>query len=243
MQNFTNKTIREIAVESPATVRVFEEYKIDFCCGGGRNFNDACQFVGVSPEIVSDKIIRVLSEQTKSFESPEKQSASELIDYIVETHHVFTREEIARLSALMEKVCRKHGAGHKELFDLQKSFAELCDDLTPHMRKEEAVLFPFIKHLEMSEKNNLASPTPPFGTVKNPVRMMMIEHDTAGDILKKIRETTGDYALPEGACPSFQALYFGLEELEKDLHRHIHLENNVLFPEAVKLEQKVIFGY
>lgn len=243
MQNFSNKTIREIAVESPATVRVFEEYKIDFCCGGNRNFYDACQFAGIAPEIVSDKIVQVLNNQTANYESPERKSASDLIDYIVETHHVFTRTEITRLTALMEKVSRKHGESHRELFDLEKSFTELCDDLTAHLAKEENVLFPFIKHLEMSEKNNLSSPHPPFGTVKNPVRMMMIEHDTAGDILKKMREITKDYALPEGACPSFQALYFGLEELEKDLHRHIHLENNVLFPLAVKLEQKVIFGY
>lgn len=243
MQNFTTKTIREIAVEAPATVRVFEEYKIDYCCGGGRSFNDACQFAGVSPAIVSDKIIQVLTNQTQDYKSPETQSATELIDYILEKHHVFTKQEIIRLSALMEKVSRKHGESHRELIVLQKSFAELCDDLTAHLLKEENVLFPFIKHLEMSAANNLSSPHPPFGTVKNPVRMMMIEHDTAGEILRKMREITKDYALPEGVCPSFQALYFGLEELEKDLHRHIHLENNVLFPLAVKLEQKVIFGY
>lgn len=243
MLNFTTKTIREIAVEMPATTRIFEEYKIDFCCGGGRNFADACQFAGLSPEVVSDKIVQVLNNETAEFENPAEKTASELIDFIVETHHVFTRNEITRLSALMEKVSRKHGEAHPELFDLEKSFTELCDDLTPHLKKEENVLFPFIKHLEMSEKNNLSSPQPPFGTVKNPVRMMMVEHDTAGDILKRMREITKDYALPEGVCPSFQALYFGLEELEKDLHRHIHLENNVLFPDAVKLEQKVIFGY
>ena len=243
MQNFTTKTIREIAVEMPAMTRVFEEYKIDFCCGGGRNFYDACQFAGVAPEIVSQKINQILSNQTEGVEMAEQKSVSELIDYILEKHHVFTKAEITRLSALMEKVCRKHGAHHDELFALQKSFTALCDDLTPHMRKEETMLFPFIKHLEMSAANNLSSPRPPFKTVKNPVRMMMIEHDTAGDFLRKMREITKDYALPEGACPSFQALYFGLEELEKDLHRHIHLENNVLFPDAVKLEQKVIFSY
>lgn len=243
MQNFTTKTIREIAVEMPATTRVFEEYKIDFCCGGGRNFYDACQFAGVAPEIVSQKINQILSNQTESVETAQQKSVSELIDYILEKHHVFTKAEITRLSALMEKVCRKHGARHDELFTLQKSFTALCDELTPHMRKEETVLFPFIKHLEMSEANNLSLPHPPFKTVKNPVRMMMIEHDAAGDILRKMREITKDYVLPENACPSFQALYFGLEELEKDLHRHIHLENNVLFPDAVKLEQKVIFGY
>lgn len=243
MQNFTTKTIREIAVAMPATTRIFEEYKIDFCCGGGRNFSDACWFAGVAPEIVSEKINRVLKEQARDYKSPETKTASELIDYILDKHHVFTRSEITRLTALMEKVCRKHGAARDKLFALQKSFTELCDDLTAHMRKEENVLFPFIKHLEMSEKNNLSSPQPPFKTVKNPVRMMMNEHDAAGDILRQMRQNTNDYTLPENACPSFQALYFGLEGLEKDLHRHIHLENNVLFPQAVRLEQKVIFGY
>ncbi len=243
MQNFTTQTIREIAVANPATVPVFEEYKIDFCCGGGRNFYDACQFVGVSPEIVNDKIIQVLGNQTQDYKSPETKTVSELIDYILEKHHVFTRNEITRLSALAEKVSRKHGESHSELFALQRVFGELCNELTPHLSKEEAVLFPFIKHLEMSEKNNLSSLHPPFGTVKNPVRMMMIEHDAAGEILRQMRGITEDYTLPEGACPSYQALYFGLEELEKDLHRHIHLENNILFPNAVNLEQKVIFGY
>lgn len=243
MQNLTTKTIREIAVANPATVPVFEEYKIDFCCGGERNFYDACQFAGVAPEIVGEKINRILSRQNQVHESPDAKTATELIDYILETHHVFTKSAITRLSALAEKVCRKHGERHFELCALEKVFRELCDDLTAHMRKEENVLFPFIKHLEMSEANNLSSPQPPFKTVKNPVRMMMVEHDAAGDFLRKMRTITNDYALPEEACASFQALYFGLEELEKDLHRHIHLENNVLFPKAVKLEQKVIFGY
>jgi regulator of cell morphogenesis and NO signaling len=243
MRNFTTKTISEIAVEAPAAMRVFEEYKIDYCCGGNRNFYEACQFVGVSPEIVSNKIIQVLNRQTEDSESPKEKTASELIDHIIKTHHLFTKAEIPRLSALLEKVCRKHGKSHLELFSLQNAFTELCNDLIPHLAKEETVLFPFIKHLEMSEKNNLSNPHPPFVTVKNPVRMMMIEHDTAGNLLNRMREITQDYALPEGACRSFQALYFGLEEFEKDLHRHIHLENNLLFPMAVKLEQKVIFGY
>jgi regulator of cell morphogenesis and NO signaling len=244
MLNFTTKTIREIALAAPAATRIFEEYKIDYCCGGGRNFYEACQFAGVSPEIVSQKLDSILNSPPEEFELPEKtRNLSELIDYILEKHHVFTKTEIARLSALMEKVRRKHGETHAELFFLENELIALCNDLTPHMRKEESVLFPFIKHLEMSAANNLSSPQPPFKTVKNPVRMMMIEHDTAGDLLRKMREITNDYAVPENACPSFRALYFGLEELEKDLHRHIHLENNVLFPRAVELEQKVIFGY
>lgn len=244
MNNFTTKTIREIAVELPATTRVFEEYKIDFCCGGGRKFNDACHVAGVAPAIVSEKIEQVLSGRFKILESPAPiGSVSELIDYILETHHVFTKQELARLPDLMNKVCRKHGAAHGELFALQAAFYELCGELTPHIKKEEVVLFPFIKHLEMSAAKHISSPRPPFGTVKNPVCVMMTEHDAAGEILRRMREVSNDYALPAGACPSFQALYFGLEELEKDLHRHIHLENNVLFPRAVELEGKVLYGY
>lgn len=182
MQNFTGKTIREIAVAAPATTRIFEEYKIDYCCGGGRNFDDACQFAGVAPEVVSQRLNHILNGQTEDFESPEKtESVSALIDYILEKHHVFTKNEIRRLSALMEKVSRKHGESHQETFALRIFFGELCDDLTAHMRKEETVLFPFIKHLEASEANNLSSPRPPFQTVKNPVRAMMTEHDAAGD--------------------------------------------------------------
>lgn len=239
MNEIMTKTIREIAVEMPVTTRVFEEFKIDYCCGGGRAFSDACQAVGVAPEIVSQKINEAIKNQTVDFKAPETKNLTELIDYILEKHHVFTKTEIARLSALMEKVCRKHGENHFELFALEKEFHLLCQDLIPHMQKEEMVLFPFIKHLDSAAEKNLSAPRPPFGTVKNPVRMMMNEHDTDGEILRKMREITNDYAVPEGACPSFRALYFGLADLEKDLHRHIHLENNVLFPRAIEIEQKV----
>ncbi|HRH40245.1 MAG TPA: iron-sulfur cluster repair di-iron protein [Pyrinomonadaceae bacterium] len=243
MQNFTTKTIREIAVEMPVTTRVFEEFKIDYCCGGGRNFAVACQSAGVAPEVLSQKLNQVLSAQSQNnTETPvQKQSLSALIDYILEKHHIFTKQELIRLKPLMEKVASKHGPNHEELLPLQNYFNELYDDLMPHMMKEENVLFPFIKQLEMADLHNLSSPKPPFGTVKNPVRMMLLEHDKDGGILRKMRETSKDYKVPEGVCPSFQALYFGLEELEKDLHRHIHLENNVLFPDAVELEQKVMF--
>lgn len=242
MENLTVKTIREIANEMPAATRVFEEFKIDYCCGGRRNFNDACQFAGISPLVVSEKISAVLKNSADETNSVEKKSPSALVDYIVEKHHTFTRQEIGRLTILMEKVCYKHDKQHAELADLRKVFRALCDDLTAHMRKEEFVLFPFIKNLEMSEKRNLSVTVPPFATVQNPVRMMMTEHHAAGNFLREMHKITNNYNVPEAACPSFRALYFGLEELERDLHRHIHLENNILFPLAVELEQKVIFG-
>jgi len=157
----------------------------------------------------------------------------------LETHHVFTRAEIQRLTPLMNKVTMRHGEIHPELFELQRAFRELCEELESHLRKEEQILFPYIKHLEMSAKNNLSSTRPPFGSVNNPIRMMMSEHDAVGGLLRKMRQITLDFSLPEGACMSYRALFFGLEEFEKDLHQHTHLENNVLFPQAIEIENQV----
>lgn len=236
MNTFATKTIREIAVEHPATTRIFEQFKIDYCCGGKRSFEEACQVAGIAPEVLGQKLTEVLKNDNTETESPESKKASDLINYIMEKHHVFTRNEIDRLNTLMNKVVTRHGGTYAELVVLQNAFEHLCAELLPHMDKEDVVLFPYIKHLESSAEHDLSSPHPPFGSVRNPIRMMISEHDGAGEILKEMRNITSDYTLPEGGCTSFHALYFGLEEFEKDLHRHIHLENNILFPRAIELE-------
>jgi regulator of cell morphogenesis and NO signaling len=238
MQTFTTKTIREIALEAPQTTRVFEEFKIDYCCGGRKPFADACTEAGLDPAVVAQKIGAALKDHEARGENvgAEKRLPSELIDHIIAKHHIFTVQEIERLAPLMDKVCRRHGEHHPELFKLQPIFLALADSLVPHMRKEEAVLFPYIQALEAARSGGMAAPPPHFGTVENPIRMMMADHEEDGERLRTMREISHDYALPDDACPSFTALYSGLEELEKDLHRHIHLENNVLFPAAVALE-------
>jgi regulator of cell morphogenesis and NO signaling len=164
----------------------------------------------------------------------QKLSLTQLITHIVDTHHVFTKSEMSRLRALVTKVIGAHGANHPELLTVGELFQRLCADLEPHMFKEEQVLFPYIIRMEKAETVLLA----PFGTVKNPIRMMMMEHDTAGDILRKLRAVTSDYRVPSDGCISYQTLYQALQGLEKDLHQHIHLENNVLFPKAVELESR-----
>lgn len=239
MENFTNKTIREIALEAPQTTRVFEEFKIDYCCGGRKPFAEACEAAGVDAQKVADKLSQALSGavETGEMNLPERKNASELIDYIVGKHHVFAKNEIARLAPLLAKVCRKHGAQHAELFDIETAFHALAADLALHFKKEEAVLFPYIKQMEMAIAGELPFFAPPFGTVQNPVQMMMMEHDAAGDFLRQMRRFSADYTAPADACPSFRALYYGFAELEKDLHQHIHLENNVLFPQALEMEE------
>ena len=240
MNQTTDKTIREIALAAPATTRVFEEFKIDYCCGGRRSIEDACSAAGIDPAILTERIQAVISQQDGvETDHPEDKKPVELIGYIINKHHVFTAQEIERLTPLMAKVVDRHGDNHPELAELQTIFLELAGSLIPHMRKEEGVLFPYIQMLEAAATGLTPAPMSHFGTVQNPIRMMMSEHDTDGERLKTMRELTADYKLPDGACPSFTALYAGLEDLERDLHRHIHLENNVLFPAAAKLEERL----
>ncbi len=239
MENLTTKTVREIALEMPVTTKVFEEFKIDYCCGGRRLFLEACRNVGADPEVVMKKIDAVL--ETPDGDDLSRLTAADLsaiVDYIEEKHHTFTKYELEHLPALMEKVARVHGDHQPELLALKELFQTLCNDLGPHLQKEEIVLFPYIRELDPNSPVPKSASVPFFGTVENPVRMMMLEHDTDGEILRQMREITKDYALPEGACPSYAALYSRLEALEHDLHRHIHLENNLLFPKAVEMEKR-----
>lgn len=228
--------VRDIAAGQPGAVRVFERAGIDYCCGGGRKLKDAC----VASNSQLDDVLAQLEaaagtvdEQSKNWQAA---SLAELIRHIVERHHAYVREESPRLQALIEKVLSKHGDSHPELSDVRQHFAELRTDLAHHMLKEEQVLFPYIERMEVSVTNGTGIPQPFFGTVRNPVQAMMNEHDGAGDVVRQIRELTNGYVPPEGACPTYHGMLAGLEEFERDLHQHVHLENNILFPRAVRME-------
>lgn len=233
MQNFETRTVAEIALAEPVATRVFEDFGIDYCCGGKTLFLDACRRANADPdkviELVETEITRGNSGPLESF-----SSLTALIDHIEATHHTFTRSEIEHLTPLMAKVLRVHGDAHPELNNLSRLVNELFADLIPHLMKEENVLFPYVRSIEKGMRTSGC-----FGTVANPIRVMMNEHDHAGDILREIREITLGYSLPIGACGSFSALYGRLEGLEKDLHQHIHLENNLLFPHALELETTI----
>ena len=234
----TTKTVRELALEMPDATRVFEKLKIDYCCGGGKTLEAACAAAGVKIGDVADLLERAkaLRDQGGAADEFLSMPLAELVNYILEKHHTFTKEEMERIGALTVKVCAAHGERHPELSRVGALFGKLCDDLRPHMMKEEQVLFPYIVRLEGAVLDHCAPPFAPFGTVNNPVRMMMYEHDTAGELLRELRAATSDYAAPADACMSYRTLYGALEAFEQDLHQHIHLENNVLFPRAVELE-------
>ncbi len=236
----STRTVKEYALEIPGATRIFEKLGIDYCCGGGKSLADACAKAGIAVDEVLGSLEETeQSERTAASEGWQTASHAELIAHIVEKHHAFTREELARLEALLAKVCGVHGQNHPELFHIQNQFQELRRDLEPHMLKEERMLFPYIIRMEEAIKENQPLPVAPFGTVRNPVRVMMAEHDAAGDILREMREASSDYTAPEDGCISYHTLYSALTALEADLHQHIHLENNILFPRAAEMEEAV----
>ena len=234
----SNTRVRDVAVELPQSTRVFEELKIDYCCGGDVPLNAACATAGLEVETVMRRLEQLRANVAPGNGSLDLQNAtlSELIGYILDKHHVFTRNEMQRITLLFPKVCSAHAENHPELLQIQSEFQTLCAELGPHMMKEENILFPYIVRLEAAAAVNAPAPFAPFGTVQNPIAMMMQEHDAAGDILKTIRKLSRDFEVPPSACLSYQALYDALRELEQDLHQHIHLENNLLFPKAIELE-------
>lgn len=235
----TEKTVGELALAIPGATRVFERLGIDYCCGGGRTLDEACQAAHVSIDQAEDSLAEAsrVASATAPARNWQAEPLSELLAHIQSTHHAFTREEIARLGPLFDKVCAVHGANHPELLRLREVFGSLAEELSTHLMKEEMVLFPYILRMEEAVVAKEPVLPPPFGSVRNPVAMMMSEHDGAGGALRDMREISGGYAAPPDACVSFRTLYEALAALEADLHQHIHLENNVLFPRAVEMER------
>jgi regulator of cell morphogenesis and NO signaling len=233
-----NKTVRDVALEIPGATRVFETIGIDYCCGGQRSLGDACATAGVTLEqvLTSLELTTPPREGKPDFRTT---TLAQLIEHIRSAHHVFTRTEIARIRGLLAKVYTKHGEMHMELEPLRTLFESLSSQLEPHMFKEERILFPYIIGLEDAVTNRRPLLRPQFGTVANPIHMMMLEHDNAGHLLKEMRQLTFDYTPPADACMSYRTLYQAMDEFEKDLHEHIHLENNILFPRAAELETSV----
>lgn len=234
----SDRTVRDVALELPQATRVFEKLKIDYCCGGDRPLGEACATAGVKVENLERMLAEAGQAEVQGNDSLDFQKAtlSELVGHILDKHHVYTKEEMARLEPLIDKVIAAHGENHPELRKLGELFQELCADLKPHMFREEQILFPYIVEMEMSALQNRPAPFAPFGTVSNPIRMMMMEHDAVGDLLRELRAISSSYTVPADGCIGYQTLYQALEAFEGDLHQHIHLENNILFPRAIELE-------
>lgn len=236
MPTANTPTVREIATHSLGAVRVFEKFGIDYCCGGKRPLADVCLEKGYDIDAIQSELnaaTAVTSAQQKDWSAA---SLSDLIRHIVDTHHVYLRRELPAIEVRLEKVYRVYNQRYgPTLTGLPEVFAALKNELDSHMRKEEMILFPAIAANESANASGQEPPRFPFGSVANPIHMMEDEHESAGRALAAIREITNNFEVPEYACVTYRALMSSLAELETDLHMHIHLENNVLFPRAEQL--------
>ena len=230
------KQIGEYVAEDFRTAAIFSKYKIDFCCNGNRTVSEACKTKSVDEQKVKEEIHFILnsvSEETIDYKS---WPLDLLMDYIEKKHHRYVEEKIPVLRQFLDKLCKVHGKRHPELLKIYELFMASAGELTAHMKKEELILFPFVRRMVEANLSNTTITSPQFGTVENPIAMMKHEHDNEGQRFRQIAELTNDYTPPADACNTLRVTYAMLDEFEKDLHLHIHLENNILFPNAIKLE-------
>jgi regulator of cell morphogenesis and NO signaling len=236
LHDFSRRSLATLVQEVPRAAAIFERFGLDFCCGGQRTLEDAAR----ARHVPLDEVVKALAEdQPRSVDDrpANEDDLAMLIHTIVTVHHRYVREMTPTINHWLDKLVRRHGTNHPELEDVRETFRALGRDLESHMAKEEHILFPFIRDLVSAAR---AGETPaPIGTIIHPVRVMKAEHRHAGELLDRLRTVTGGYAPPADACTTYRSCYAELERFERDLHRHVHLENNVLFPGAVALEARL----
>ena len=234
-----DETLGQIAAKDLRKAQIFKKYGLDFCCGGKKTVKEACKEKGLDVTKIEQELQQA-DKMTASRPLPYNDwSLDFLSDYIVNTHHSYVQKNLPDIRAYAEKVMKVHGNRHSELLPIYQLVEEVNAELTAHMVKEEKVLFPYIKELVASSKNAQPLHAAHFGSVQNPINMMEMEHEMVGKNLAQIRELTNNYSLPEDACASYSLLYRMLDEFEEDLHLHVHLENNILFPKALEIENRL----
>ncbi len=235
----TTRTIGSYVAEDYRAAAVFNKYGIDFCCRGGRTIEEVCTKKALNSEELTEELEKVLAQKNGQNIDFKTWPLDLLADYVEKTHHRYVEEKSTVLLQFLEKLCKVHGHNHPELFDIHRLFNETAQDMAQHMKKEELILFPFIHKLTKASISGTAVETPQFGSVENPVNMMMEDHDAEGVRFRKIAKLADNYNPPADACNTYSVTFAMLKEFEDDLHKHIHLENNILFPAAIKLEQRL----
>ncbi len=233
------RQIGELVAENYKTATVFKKHKIDFCCQGGRTINDACQRKGISIWPILRELEEVMNTKAEGAIDYKSWPLDLLADYIEKKHHRYVETRSQEIKPFLDKICRVHGERHPELLEVNKHFTASVGELAQHMKKEELVLFPFVRKMVEAKNSGRKLDQAHFGTVENPINMMMSEHDTEGERFREIARLTDDYNPPADACNTYQVTFALLKEFEEDLHLHIHLENNILFPGAVALEAEL----
>lgn len=234
-------TLGEIVKQNFRTAEVLESYELDFCCGGKKSLQAACAERNLNAEKVLDELYKATESPAEEANHADRWELDFLIDYILNNHHAYLRHALPTIYARAQKVSIKHGENHPETKKIFAVFSNMKLELEQHMMKEEHILFPYIRTLVNAKRENRKIFPPPFGSVQNPVQMMEHEHESAGNAVSEIHALTSSHCPPEDACTTFQLLYSELRRFEHDLHKHIHLENNILFPQAVAMEKELFF--
>lgn len=233
-----SRTIGSFVAEDFRTAAVFTKYGIDFCCKGGRTLEEVCEKKAINQGQLTAELAQTLQQQTSNSIDFRQWPLDLLADYIEKTHHRYVEEKIPVLLQFLNKLSKVHGERHPELVEINELFTGCAQELSQHLKKEELVLFPFVRKMVSATITGQPVETPHFGTVENPVAMMMHEHDGEGERFRKIAALSDNYTPPADACNTYKVTYAMLKEFEEDLHKHIHLENNILFPSAIVLEQQ-----
>ena len=231
--------IGELVAQDYRTASVFKKYRIDFCCQGNRTIEDACVAKNIETKLVVSDLNDI--QQAASANATDYQSwpIDLMADYIEKKHHRYVEDKTQEIKPYLDKICRVHGDRHPELLEINELFNETASELAAHMKKEELVLFPFVRKMAKVKQENIKLDAPHFGTVENPIQMMMHEHTNEGERFRKIEALSNNYTPPEDACNTYRVTFSLLKEFENDLHLHIHLENNILFPKAIELEKQL----
>lgn len=233
-----NKTVGEIVAEDYRTAQIFKNYEIDFCCKGNRSIKEVCENKQIEPKALLDEIEKLQRQTSDDNTDYQSWPLDLLADFIQKKHHRYVDKQIPVLNGYLEKLCRVHGNRHPELFEIAEHFKACGGELTVHMKKEEFVLFPFIKKMATAGGAETI-PQPYFGSVENPIEMMKHDHNEEGERFRRIASLSNAYTPPADACGTYKVTFALLKEFEADLHLHIHLENNILFPKSVLLEKKL----
>ena len=237
MEIIENTTIGEFVAKDYRTAAIFSKYGIDFCCKGHRTIEEVCTKKKINEIHLVEELNAVLDTKNDSGIDFNSWPLDLLVDYIEKTHHRYVEEKTPVLLQFLDKLCTVHGSNHPELFEINELFKGCAGELAQHMKKEELILFPFIKKMIGATISHENIEPPFFGTVNNPITMMMEEHDAEGERFRRIAKLTNNYTTPEDACNTYRATYSILNDFEQDLHKHIHLESNILFPKAIALEK------
>ena len=235
--NIQTDFIGDIVAADFRTAAIFKKYGIDFCCKGGRTIEEACSPKSLDKDQIYSDIENLPKTDGNSIDF-NSWPLDLLADYVEKTHHRYVEEKTPVLQQFLDKLCKVHGGAHPELFEIRDLFFASAQDLAAHMKKEELILFPFVKNMVKAKISNEAIQQPHFGTVENPVNMMKHEHTVEGERLRKIADLTNEYTPPADACNTYKVTFAMLQDFENDLHKHIHLENNILFPKAIQLEKE-----